>query len=207
MHEASKAMVRRNFDTRYATRWLVGAGVDIGAGNDSLGMFHQMLPMMTALRPWDLPDGDAMLMEGIADNSLDFVHSSHCLEHLQDPYVALQNWIRICKPGGHLVIMVPDEDLYEQGVFPSTFNDDHKWTFTIAKAQSWSPKSVNLTDLIARFADQVSVQKIEVLDAGYFFSAPRMDQTMLTTGEGAIEFVLRKRTDEEVARRGRYAAA
>lgn len=207
MHEASKAMVRRNFDTRYATRWLVGAGVDIGAGNDSLGMFHQMLPMMTALRPWDLPDGDAMLMEGIADNSLDFVHSSHCLEHLQDPYVALQNWIRICKPGGHLVVMVPDEDLYEQGVFPSTFNDDHKWTFTIAKAQSWSPKSVNLTDLIARFADQVSVQKIEVLDAGYFFSAPRMDQTMLTTGEGAIEFVLRKRTDEEVARRGRYAAA
>lgn len=207
MHEASKAMVRRNFDTRYATRWLVGAGVDIGAGNDSLGMFHQMLPMMTALRPWDLPDGDAMLMEGIADNSLDFVHSSHCLEHLQDPYTALQNWIRICKPGGHLVIMVPDEDLYEQGVFPSTFNDDHKWTFTVAKSQSWSPKSVNLTDLLARFADQVSVQKIEVLDAGYFFSAPRMDQTMLTTGEGAIEFVLRKRTQDEIARRGRYAAA
>jgi SAM-dependent methyltransferase len=199
-------MVRRNFVTRFATRWLVVAGVDIGAGNDSLGMFHQMLPMMTALRPWDLPDGDAMLMEGIADNSLDFVHSSHCLEHLQDPYVALQNWIRICKPGGHLVIMVPDEDLYEQGVFPSTFNDDHKWTFTVAKSQSWSPKSVNLTDLLARFADQVSVQKIEVLDAGYFFAAPRMDQTMLTTGEGAIEFVLRKRTPDEIARRGRYAA-
>lgn len=207
MQEASKAMVRRNFDSRYATRWFVGAGVDIGCGNDSLGMFHQMLPMMTALRPWDLPDGDAMLMEGIADNSLDFVHSSHCLEHLQDPYTALQNWIRICKPGGHLVIMVPDEDLYEQGVFPSTFNDDHKWTFTVSKAQSWSPKSVNLTDLVARFADQVSVQKIEVLDAGYFFSAPRMDQTMLTTGEGAIEFVLRKRTQEEIVRRGRYAAA
>jgi SAM-dependent methyltransferase len=207
MQEASKAMVRRNFDARYATRWFVGAGVDIGCGNDSLGMFHQMLPMMTALRPWDLPDGDAMLMEGIADDSLDFVHSSHCLEHLQDPYVALQNWIRICKPGGHIVIMVPDEDLYEQGVFPSTFNDDHKWTFTVAKAQSWSPKSVNLTDLLARFADQVSVQKIEVLDAGFFFSAPRMDQTMLTTGEGAIEFVLRKRTPAEIAARGRYAAA
>jgi hypothetical protein len=26
---------------------------------------------------------------------------------------------------------VPDEDLYEQGVFPSTFNADHKWTFTV----------------------------------------------------------------------------
>jgi len=207
MHEASKAMVRRNFDSRFATRWLVGEGIDIGAGNDAIGMFAQMLPLMTSLRAWDLPDGDAMLMEGVADESFDFVHSSHCLEHLQDPVVALGNWIRICKPGGHVVVMVPDEDLYEQGVFPSTFNDDHKWTFTVCKASTWSPRSINLTALLSHFADVVSVQKIEVLDAGYHFGAPRVDQTGLVTGEAAIEFVLRKRTADEVARGGRYPAA
>jgi SAM-dependent methyltransferase len=207
MQEASKAMVRRNFDARFATRWLVGVGIDIGAGNDQIGVFSPMLPLMTGLRAWDLPDGDAMLMDGVADDSFDFVHSSHCLEHLQDPYVALENWIRICKPGGHLVIMVPDEDLYEQGVFPSTFNDDHKWTFTVAKGESWSPRSVNLTDLLSRFADKVAVQKIEVLDAGYFHHLERFDQTLLASGESAIEFVLRKRTPEEIARRGRYNLA
>jgi hypothetical protein len=42
----------------------------------------------------------------------------------------------VLKPGGHLVCLVPDEDLYEQGMFPSTFNDDHKRTLTIAKKKS-----------------------------------------------------------------------
>src|SRR5260221_7032838 len=38
--------------------------------------------------------------------------------------------------------------LYEQGVFPSRFNGDHKSTFTISKASSWSPVSVNVLDLV-----------------------------------------------------------
>lgn len=204
MYETSKAMIRRNFDARFATRWFVGSGVDIGAGKDTLGNFRPFLPRVTSVRAWDVEDGDAMLMEGVADDSFDFVHSSHCLEHLVDPGRGLENWIRICKPGGHVVVLVPDEDLYEQGMFPSQFNRDHKWTFTVTKAQTWSPRCVRLFDLIGRFSDRVSVQKIEVLDAGYFYDTRRMDQTMLMTGEAAIEFVLRKRTAEEIARGGRF---
>ena len=90
---------------------------------------------------WDLGDGDATFMESVKDETYDFVHSSHCLEHLLDPEKGLRNWFRILKPGGYLVVIVPDEDLYEQGVFPSTFNADHKWTFTISKSGSWSDKS------------------------------------------------------------------
>ena len=45
---------------------------------------------------------------------------------------------------------VPDEDLYEQGQFPSTYNVDHKWTFTILKTTSWSPCSLNLAKWNAR---------------------------------------------------------
>ena len=44
-------------------------------------------------------------------------------------------------------LVVPDEDLYEQGVFPSRFNDDHKATFTISKSRSWSAKSINVLEL------------------------------------------------------------
>ena len=135
MHETSKSILRRIFDQRFATRCLVGDGIDICAGADPVGNYGPLFPLVRSVRPWDVPDGDAMLMARVADASLDFVHSSHCQEHLADPYTALFHWIRICRPGGHLIVVVPDEDLYEQGVFPSTFNPDHKWTSPSASAR------------------------------------------------------------------------
>lgn len=136
MHESSKSIFHKLKDSRYATRYFKGHGIDIGAGNDSLALYAEFFPLMQSCRGWDLPDGDAELMASIADQSLDFVHSSHCLEHMVNPARALDNWLRILKPGGHLVCLVPDEDLYEQKVFPSTFNPDHKHTFTVHKKSS-----------------------------------------------------------------------
>lgn len=137
-------------------------------------------------------------MQGVADGSLDFVHSSHCLEHMVDPRVALANWLRILRPGGHLICIVPDEDLYEQGVFPSTFNRDHKTTFTIFKKASWSPASVNVLDLLRTLDADVAIKKIELLDATFrygfnkMYNKARFDQTLTPIGECAIEFVLQK---------------
>lgn len=193
MNEASKQMLRRSGDHRFATRWIVGEGVDIGCGPDPLSKLAHYFPLMRSLRPWDLPDGDAMLMAGVADESFDFVHSSHCLEHLIDPFVALANWIRICRKGGHLVVTVPDEDMYEQGVWPSTFNLDHKWTFTILKSSSWSPRSVSVVRLLEMFQEDVEILKIEKLDSGFRYDLPRHDQTLNAVAESAIEFVLKKK--------------
>ena len=52
------------------------------------------------------------------------------------------------RPGGCLLIVVPDEDLYEQSRWPSQFNGDHKWSLTIHKRLNWSPVSINLADLV-----------------------------------------------------------
>ena len=191
--EVSKSVVRRGFDRRFVTRWFVGDGIDIGAGDDPLSQFCFIFPLMGSARVWDKADGDAMLMQGVDAELYDFVHSSHCLEHTDDPAVALSNWIRICRKGGHLVITVPDEDLYEQGVFPSTFNSDHKWTFTIAKAQSWCPKSINMIELLGRFVHEIEVIKIELLDLGYIYGRDREDQTLGPLAELAIEIILRKK--------------
>ena len=203
MYEASKALMRRLYDSRYATRYFVGTGIDIGAGPDALGQYAEQFPLMRGCRAWDIKDGDAQLLATVADASLDFAHSSHCLEHLRDPREALHHWLRVLKPGGHLVVMVPDEDLYEQGVFPSTFNADHKWTFTMHKRKSWSGKSVNLMMLLAEFAEHAQVIKVEQLDATFRFRAPRFDQTATPVGECALEFVMRKLLPEELARGGR----
>ena len=204
MYEASKALMRRLYDSRYATRYFVGNGIDIGAGPDPLGQYAEQFPLMRSCRAWDIADGDAQLLATLADVSLDFVHSSHCLEHMRDPREAMHHWLRVLKAGGHLVVTVPDEDLYEQGVFPSTFNQDHKWTFTMHKARSWSDKSVNLMAMLAEFADRAQVIKVEQLDATFRFKSQRFDQTLTPVGECAMEFVMRKLPPDELARGGRF---
>jgi SAM-dependent methyltransferase len=47
-------------------------------------------------------------LQGIADNAYDFVLSSHCLEHTANPLAALREWRRVTRPGGHLLLALPD---------------------------------------------------------------------------------------------------
>jgi len=136
---------------------LVGNGIDIGCGRD---------PITPAVRRFDLDDGDANAITNYVHEQFDFVFSSHCLEHMNDPRNALHEWWKLVKPGGHLFFAVPDEDLYEQGVFPSQFNRDHKATFTISKAQSWSPVSINVLDLACSLPNAQLVS-VMLQDHGY----------------------------------------
>jgi SAM-dependent methyltransferase len=188
----SISMQRRAHDHRFATRYFVGHGIDVGGGNDSLALFVELFPLVKNVVIYDAPQGDAQTLANVDDETFDFLFSSHCLEHVHDAAAALSNWIRVVRPGGHLVISVPDEDLYEQGVWPSTFNDDHKITFTICKKSSWSPASVNLIELIAKFCDQVKPLSIATIDHAYRYQAPRFDQTGTPLSECAIEIILKK---------------
>jgi SAM-dependent methyltransferase len=204
MHEASKALTRRLHDSRFVTRYFVGNGIDIGCGPDPVSQYAEQFPLMQQVKNWDMPDGDAQYLASITDESVNFVHSSHCLEHMRDPEIAMQNWLRVLKPGGHMIITIPDEDLYEQGKFPSTFNSDHKWTFTLHKQKSWSPKSINLLDFLAKFSDFAQILKLELLDASYRYQLGRFDQTLTPVAEAGIEFILRKWTESEIQQAGRF---
>jgi hypothetical protein len=108
------------------------------------------------------------------------------------------------RDGGYLVITVPDEDLYEQGTFPSTFNRDHKWTFTICKEKSWSRRSINLLDLVSRLGPAAEIVRIEQLSVNYRFDLPRFDQTLTPIAECGIELVIRRRPSVELANGGRW---
>ena len=203
MKECSKSITRRIREPNFINRYFVGDGLDVGGAPDPLGLYREFFPRMRGVRVWDKENGNAQTLEGIEDNSLDFLHSSHCLEHLEDPKAGLSNWFRVVKPGGHLIITVPDEDMYEQGIFPSTFNGDHKWTFTILKTMSWSSRSLNLTELVTGLGATAEILKLQKLDDSFRYSMPRFDQTMTPVGECGIELILRKRPKEEAARGGR----
>lgn len=204
MFEASKSLMRRLHDNRFATRYFVGDGIDIGCGPDPVSQYSELFPLMKQVRNWDLSDGDAQYLQSVADETFNFVHSSHCLEHMQDPIVALYHWLRVLKPNGYLVVTIPDEDLYEQGIFPSTYNDDHKFTFTIHKKRSWSNNSINLMILLGEFSDVAQTLKVELLDSTYRFNLERFDQTLTPVAEAGIEFILRKLPQEECINLGRY---
>jgi SAM-dependent methyltransferase len=203
MKECSKSIMRRLAEPNFVNRFFRGEGIDIGGAPDPLALYVELFPLMRSVKVWDLSDGDGQAMTGVPDGHFDFVHSSHCLEHLHDPAEGLRNWFRILKPGGHLIVTVPDEDLYEQGQFPSTYNADHKWTFTIFKTESWSEKSRNVVDLIATLGAEADVQRLNLLNATYRYGLPRMDQTLTPIAESGIEFVIRKRMPEEVGFGGR----
>jgi SAM-dependent methyltransferase len=158
---------------------LSGSGIDIGCGSD---------PVTRDVQKFDRADGDANHITRFVHEQFDFVYSSHCLEHMEDPKSALHEWWQLVRPGGHLIFIVPDEDLYEQGVFPSRFNSEHRATFTISKARSWSPVSINVLDL-ARALPNAELVSLELQDQGY-------DRRLLRHGENtaigpALHFAFR----------------
>lgn len=51
--------------------------------------------------------GDAV---PLPDGSVDFVVSSHVLEHFPDPIKALREWYRLVRPGGILFMIVPHKE-------------------------------------------------------------------------------------------------
>jgi ADP-heptose:LPS heptosyltransferase len=64
----------------------------------------------------------------IATGSMDFVFSSHLLEHIEPERVtgALKEWMRLIKPKGYLTLYLPDEDEYPK-VGEEGANPDHQW--------------------------------------------------------------------------------
>lgn len=156
MKEAQKTSLLRG--PEFVTRYLSGKVIDIGAGKDLVCAWAE---------PFDLEHGDAnVISRHRSQAAYDAVHSSHCLEHMHDPRAALLDWWSLLKPGGYLVLVVPEEDLYEQGIWPSKFNRDHKSTFRLARETTWSQVSFDIRELVLALPD-CELISAEIQDAGY----------------------------------------
>lgn len=111
-----------------------GTGLDIGCGP------HKAFPHFigvdskkdTALFGIEFePDNvveDASQLPQVPDGRLDFVFSSHLLEHIEDYRGALAEWWRTIRVGGHLVLYLPHKDHYPNIGQPGA-NIDHKHDF------------------------------------------------------------------------------
>lgn len=159
--QASKTQSLRanNFSGTY----FQGKVIDIGGGCD---------PLYDQVEVFDLKNGDGdaqFILKYRQPESYDCVHSSHCLEHMKDVPSALEQWWALVKPGGYMIIVVPHEDLYEQRVWPSAFNRDHKFTFRLKTKDTWSPVSYDLYDLVDNLPNSEVIDS-EVQDANYDYN-------------------------------------
>jgi predicted SAM-dependent methyltransferase/ADP-heptose:LPS heptosyltransferase len=115
-----------------------GLGLDVGAGltrtfphfitvdnNIDVQLFHHPMP-----RP-DMPVTDGGKLEMFSNESMDFVFSSHMLEHVEEERLVkvIKEWWRVTKLEGYLVLYLPDADEYPK-VGEAGANPDHKWNVT-----------------------------------------------------------------------------
>lgn len=111
-----------------------GRGLDLGCGP------HKAYPHMIGvdsckdtelfgipMKP-DVQVPDCADLSLFGDESMDFVFSSHLLEHIEDYEAALAEWWRVIRPGGYLVLYLPHCDLYPR-IGTEGANPDHKHDF------------------------------------------------------------------------------
>jgi SAM-dependent methyltransferase len=155
MQEAKKTNKPRG--QAFMDRYFAGRVIDIGSGS-SLVVSHA--------EPFDMEQGDANRIDELRDiEGYDCVHASHSLEHMDDAKDATVRWWRLVKPDGFMVLVVPEEDLYEQGNWPSVFSD-HRATFRLDRETAWSPVSHDIRDLVSALPD-VEILEAEIQDDGY----------------------------------------
>lgn len=185
--ETGKAHQRRLREGFYDA-YCKGQGIDIGVGRIDAYDGEDALPV-AGIHGWDKDNGDATFMAEVADESYDFVYTSHILEHISNATLAIKNWWRILKPGGHLILFVPHRDLYEKRTsLPSRWNADHKF-FLLPEVDDL-PFTMGLRPLVEGALKGKDYETIYVqqCNEGHAVSHPEVH----SDGEYSIEMVIHK---------------
>jgi SAM-dependent methyltransferase len=201
MGGTSMAVMKRwKNDSFYTDTVFNGTVLDIGAAGDPLARYRAELPNITHVTgldlepmPGQLPSCDwiqAPATQVPEWRQWDVVYSSHCLEHLEPAALPLarQNWWKAVNPGGYLVLIVPDMEMYERGHWPSRYNNDHK-TRWVWDREGNEPADVMSLREFVRF-DDGELMRLNYLSEGFDPNAP--DQTGNGACECGIEAVVRK---------------
>jgi ADP-heptose:LPS heptosyltransferase/predicted SAM-dependent methyltransferase len=115
-------------------RYTRGRGLDIGCGPRKTFPHWIGIDNCVDTKLFGIPMEPDIRIEDARDLSLfqsktmDFVFSSHLLEHIDPKEVAstLKEWWRLVKDGGFMTLYLPDEDEYPKIGEPGA-NLDHKW--------------------------------------------------------------------------------
>lgn len=191
--EAKKIAKERKLNG-FFKKYCNGFGLDIGHGGSPVifTVKQSEWPENSDVDLWDINDGDAQYLGNVEDETYDFVHASHCLEHVQNCYLTLINWFRVVKKGGYLIFVVPERDLYEKKKhLPSNWNEDHKTFFKLEDHDP--PCTVGVLPLIhgSLYGQDYEIVYTKVYKDGDFNPDPSAHPPM-ASGNFSIEAVVKK---------------
>jgi SAM-dependent methyltransferase len=93
---------------RLARHFCKGKGLDVGpCGVTADGKEYLAYPNAVRVDIRLPGTGSATDLSKHDDESMDYVFSSHCLEHVDDPELAMSEFWRVLKPGGVLFLYLP----------------------------------------------------------------------------------------------------
>jgi len=130
---ATRESIFRRYEINEVIQYAEGVGIDIGCGLNKIHTSAIGINKILTDNDFGYPFGAQIKGEGdylpwFNDNSLDYVFSSHCLEHIIDPKKALHEWTRILKVGGYLILILPHKKFYPN-IGDTNANPDHKHDF------------------------------------------------------------------------------
>lgn len=124
--EESTKTFTTKFYSGFFQKYMSGQGLDIGYKGYLNRHVNPILPTAKGLT---LDDYDGINLP-FANQSQDYIYSSHVLEHISNRYEVIKDWFRVLKSGGFIICVVPSKLLYEKKEhLPSRFNEDHKIFF------------------------------------------------------------------------------
>lgn len=159
--ESSK-VYERYLKNGFFDKYMSGKGLDIGFAGYTPGVEPILSTAIGVDFNYPGYNGVTLPFEAC---SQDYVYSSHCLEHVVNYGLTIREWYRVIKPGGHIVIAVPHQYLYEKKTeLPSNWNRDHNRFYT--------PGTL-LSDIECALApNSYRVRFLEDGDEGFDYSIP-----------------------------------
>lgn len=134
-----------------------GRGIDLGCGDekikeDAIGIDSGLDAKHGKGADWrDLSCVDIQEvvtdLSMFEDGELDYVYTSHFLEHLIEPEKMIKDVVRVLKSGGNFVVYLPDRILYTEP------NPDHHNMWTCDEFVKILPEEFNIVHRIDKHSD------------------------------------------------------
>ncbi len=110
--QAGKIAADIGAGTGFITEGLIRAGLQVIAVDQSDAMLAEMRKKFAGTNRIDYRLGEAANLP-LLDESVDYVFANMYLHHVESPLEAIEEMVRVLKPGGKLVITDLDEHSYE----------------------------------------------------------------------------------------------
>lgn len=140
-------------------RYCQGQGLDLGCGIEKIKPDAIGIDIDGKAVGADFAANIETGLTLFANDYFDYIFSSHYLEHVREPVQVLQDWWRILKYGGNLVLYLPHKDHYPR-MGQEGANPDHKADYEASEI-------LGMMDLFASY--EILVNEVRSEDDEYSF--------------------------------------